>query len=193
MEKIFPGSVLLPIPNRIKDVRQWIEAVDPGLLILSNGNDWGTAPYRDALETSLVDFAAKKSIPTLFVCRGLQVLSALQGNRLEADIAKVTNENHVAAMHDVKISGGFFRKLAGGDVVTVNSYHNQGVLVSELRGESGLMPFAWTDGGILEGCVHVRHPFLALQWHPERGGGNTELDLRLITLLVEEGAFWNNE
>lgn len=192
LEKVFPGAAILPIPNRVKDIHGWLGAVEPDLLILSNGNDWGTARYRDRLETEVVAFAAEEKIPTLFVCRGLQVLNALQGNRLETDIAAATGEKHVAATHEVLITGEPFRALAGADTVSVNSFHNQGVLVSDIQDGCQLVPFALTAAGVVEACVHTRHPFLAIQWHPERAGANVEMDKKLITLLVEDGAFWNN-
>lgn len=184
----FPEAVLVPVPNCLPDVGAWLDAVKPHGIILSNGNDWGDAPERDATETALYDHAIRADMPLLGVCRGLQVIHTLTGGDIETSVRDVTGTSHTAVCHDVTISAEPFRKIADGDVLTVNSYHNQGVLLS-----GGVAPefevFATSDDCV-EGFAHRSKPVLAVQWHPERDGGSPAFDFTIIRKLFTEGAFW---
>jgi gamma-glutamyl-gamma-aminobutyrate hydrolase PuuD len=70
----FPDACWLSIPNlgnRVDDyIREW--RIDG--LILTGGNDLGSAPLRDMTERALLGYALENSIPTFGVCRGLQVI-----------------------------------------------------------------------------------------------------------------------
>ncbi len=47
LEELIPGCVVLPLPNRLSAVRDWLEVVLPDVMLFSNGNDWGASNYRD--------------------------------------------------------------------------------------------------------------------------------------------------
>ncbi|MEY8097993.1 gamma-glutamyl-gamma-aminobutyrate hydrolase family protein [Falsihalocynthiibacter sp. S25ZX9] len=184
----FPEAVLVPVPNNLPDVSAWLAAVRPHGIILSNGNDWGDAPERDATETHLYEHALKTNLPLLGVCRGLQVIHKLTGGEIETSVSDATGQSHTAVRHDIEISTAPFREIAGGGELTVNSYHNQGALLS-----GGVAPefevFA-TAGDCVEGFAHRSKPVLAIQWHPERDGGSPAFDFTVIRKLFTDGAFW---
>ena len=186
----FPGAAVLPIPNLLPDLTAWMTEVIPDLVVLSNGNDWGGCPSRDALEVAILEFAKAHELPVLCVCRGFQVLAASYGVELSTRLREETGTAHVAVTHSVALSGPAFIGLAGETDIRVNSYHNQGVRASALPKSSNLVPFATSPDGVLEGMHHRTRPILGIQWHPERPGGNRAFDSALITELVTKGAFW---
>lgn len=189
-ESLLPDAALVPVPNRATVLPRWVSQVEPDLLVLSNGNDWGQAPERDATEEWLVDWAIRRGTPVLGVCRGLHALNVMFGGTLTADLKRVTQQRHVACEHAVRLAGPSFVDLHRHDLLSVNSYHNQGVARDGLAG--CLAPFAMAEDGIVEGACHREHPVLAIQWHPERPTSSKPYDARLIKRLIDEGAFWSH-
>jgi gamma-glutamyl-gamma-aminobutyrate hydrolase PuuD len=183
-----PEAVLVPVPNCLANVAAWLGAVQPRGIILSGGNDWGTAPDRDATETALFDFAQQRDIPLLGVCRGLQVIHKLTGGEIEPSIAAATGTSHTAVQHGIHLAAGPFRDIARQDEICVNSYHDQGVLLSS--GLSADLEVFATAGDGVEGFVHRSRPVLAIQWHPERDGSPSDFDFAIIRKLFSQGAFW---
>lgn len=87
---------------------------------------------------------------------------------------------HVAVRHGVRIIDTPLPSVpvrTDAEVI-VNSYHDQGVVLSGLAG--ALRPFALADGDLVEGLYHPDHPIVAVQWHPERERAITALDRELV-------------
>ena len=192
LQSLFPASVVLPVPNSLVDVAAWAEQLDVEALVLSNGNDWGTASERDRTEIALFQYFESKGRPILGVCRGAQAVTAISGGTLVQDVGSETGIDHVATVHEVTITHGPFLELAGNDVVKVNSFHSQGILQSGLS--QGFQAFAVAvsgeASGLVEGLYHETLPILGIQWHPERPSPSAAFDKRLINALFEDGAFW---
>ena len=68
--------------------------------------------HRDFLEKSAWEFCTKNKIPMLGICRGAQLLCALNGGKLWQDVS-----NHTGGRHEVK--------LFDGRIIIVNSIHHQ--------------------------------------------------------------------
>ena len=186
--RVLPDAVLIPAPNALESVQTWIESVSPDALILTGGNDWGSAVDRDRTETELVRWCRARSRPILGVCRGLHVLNTLLGGGLCPDLEGRTGRRHVAEDHAITITGRPFEEWAGSSLI-VNSFHAQGVLEEQLA--EGLHAFALADAGVVEGLVHAREPILAVQWHPERPNRARDFDLRLLADFFAKGALWS--
>jgi putative glutamine amidotransferase len=147
-------------------------------LLLSNGNDVGPAagglspagescdPGRDAAELALLDHALAAGLPVLAVCRGLQLVAA----RFGAALTRVPDRSHVG-QHPVTAVGAL--AAAGEATAQVNSFHTQAVPADGLPGELELL--ARSDEGYAEAFRHGGRPLWAIQWHPERAGGETPL------------------
>ena len=69
-----------------------------------------------------------------------------------------------------------------------NSYHNQGITSENLG--NGLVPFAITDDGIIEGFYVRDEPILAIQWHPERKLSNNHFNNQIPIDFLINGAWW---
>jgi len=186
-----PEAIVIPVPNRLKDVSAWMTAIGIDGLVLSNGNDLGEAPDRDTTEKRLFEYCQSHSLPVLGVCRGLHVINNLLGGGVSKDISNQCGSEHVAVNHYIKLEVPHFIKLAGKEVIEVNSYHNHGILLSDLS--SQCTAFALADNDVVEGIYHQSKPVLAIQWHPERKNKSSEFDSKLIKLLFNNDNFWNNQ
>lgn len=184
------------IPNQSSDVAGIVEELDA--LILTGGNDLtaglsgldaadvtDTAPERDRQEARLLDAAARRGLPTVGICRGLQMINCHHGGRL----VRVDATAHVATRHRVRIGGGSWRALLGPGS-DVNSYHRCGVAAGTLGDD--LLAFATSEDGSVEGLHHRHLPLIGVMWHPERGAAINPTDRALLDRLFNEGSFWNH-
>lgn len=132
-----------------------------------------TCPDRDAFEIELVVGAIELRLPTLAICRGLQILNAAFGGSLHAHLPETLGEavrhrrdQDGAVDHPVAIAddSGLARVLGQGSLASVPSWHHQAID----RLGSGLKPVAWASDGVVEAVELVdERPLLAVQWHPE--------------------------
>lgn len=132
---------------------------------------------RDALEMELAREAFARGVPTLGVCRGMQVMNVALGGTLYRDlqVCGITDQVHMQerpysiaketahAVAGSKLAG----ILEGHAQGVVNTIHHQGVnLVA-----APLVVNAWSDEDrIIEGVeapVDVHPFFVGVQWHPE--------------------------
>ncbi|GAB5602223.1 hypothetical protein FJNA_07480 [Thermus sp. FJN-A] len=131
------------------------------------------SPERDAHELFLARYAAEKGLPTLGICRGIQVMNVALGGTLYQDLeaqgftqvahGQKTPPPHLA--HGVRLLGDSpLSRLFPQEVLPVNSYHHQGLKVLG----RGLKPLAVAPDGLVEAVALEGHPlFLGVQWHPE--------------------------
>jgi len=188
LSEILPECAIIPVPNIVSNINDWCNNLSINGIILSNGNDWGSAEVRDITEKKLVKYALEHDIPTLGVCRGFQVLNIIFGGELEENLKKHTTQKHVCTDHELSIVNKKFLSHIGLDAIKTNSFHNQGVLLDGMA--SCLQAFAVAPDNVVEGFFHPEHNILGLQWHPERRSPNEKLDKQLIQQLFLEGRFW---
>ena len=186
--RLLPEAVVMPIPNQPERVATWFDIAAPDAVILTNGNDWGEAQERDHTERNLLAIARERRLPVLGLCRGLQALNVLLGGTLEPDLRVRTGIDHVASRHSVRLVVPVFSQLAGSELITVNSYHHQGVTIDGLA--HGCRPFALSGEIAVEGFHHSEEPILAVQWHPERPGSTQDFDTALISTFLRKDMFW---
>ncbi len=157
-------------------------------LVLSGGGDIDPARYdrqaieqvygvdeaRDTTELALVDAALSLNLPTLAICRGMQVVNVALGGSLIQDIATERPDSLVHWAPDTQFDchqpvtvdpATDLASVLGSSEVKVNSIHHQAV---DTLGE-GLTAVAWAEDGIIEAVTYDGEwPLLAVQWHPER-------------------------
>jgi len=123
----------------------------------NNGESKGIDEAMDRLDKEVVEYASKNKIPTLGICRGLQVLNVFLGGSLFQDIGK----EHDDVKHLVNtVPNRFFDFPAQ---MEVNSYHHQAI--NKLA--PGFEVIATAEDGIIEAMIHKNLPIIAFQWHPE--------------------------
>lgn len=135
----------------------------------------GVRPARDAGEVALLRAAVEADLPTLGICRGMQLLTVCAGGRLVQHLDDHRGGPGVYVRHPVRTVAG--TRLAGilGAEVEVPSYHHQGVADP---GPLTVSAHA-ADGGI-EGVEDPAARFrVGVLWHPEQG-----TDPRLFQALL---------
>lgn len=144
------GVSALPVPNALADrgrLDAWLEAVKPGGLVLTGGENAGVHPERDRTEAVLLAYAEAQGLPVLGVCRGLQVMAARAGAAL------VAVEGHRRTRH--RLEGDI-----GGEV---NSFHD----FAPAACPDGFEVAARGPGGSIEALRARSRPWEGWMWHPE--------------------------
>ncbi|MFH1500735.1 MAG: gamma-glutamyl-gamma-aminobutyrate hydrolase family protein [archaeon] len=188
------GLILIPVPNTLQDVEEYLKELDVSGFILSGGNDVNPTLYhglrsessdhsdfRDSTEKKILDFAIKHKLPVLCQCRGMQFLNVYFGGKLLQGAGK---EDHVAKTHPIEIADSGFQTFLGNENFTVNSFHNHCVSTEVLSRE--LRSFATTSDGYIEGVYHPTLDILGVMWHPERAGCEDYINEKLISKLFSQ-------
>lgn len=157
-------------------------------LVLTGGEDvdpahYGRAPHpelgevhaaRDAFELALAAAAQRRCLPTLAICRGLQVVNVALGGTLVQDlpsewadaIAHDGGPDRSARIHSVRVKEDTrLARALGATELTVNSFHHQSL--ASLG--AGLHAVAHAPDGVIEGVESAPGDWwvLGVQWHPE--------------------------
>jgi putative glutamine amidotransferase len=131
-------------------------------------------PDRDGWESALVHAALGRDLPTLGICRGMQMVAVALGGRLLQHLPDVVGDaSHCPKVgehgrHDVTLAAGSRIAKLVGSRVSVATYHHQAVDVLP----TGLVPTGWAEDGTLEAFENVSTSWLVgVQWHPEVADG----------------------
>jgi N5-(cytidine 5'-diphosphoramidyl)-L-glutamine hydrolase len=162
------GLIPIPIPNSVDAALTICEQV--GGIVLTGGNDLaaygGDAPDRDETETALLDFAERRNLPVLGVCRGMQMIQHRFGTRLKQV------DGHVAPRQRISIDGRS---------VEVNSFHHFGA--TEVP--PPLVTWAIAEDGVVKAVRHQDRRIIGVMWHPERLDPFAADDLALFSRFFE--------
>jgi putative glutamine amidotransferase len=192
--------VLLPPATGAEAVADAVVARIDGLVV-SGGADvepgrYGAAPHprttswredRDAWESALLGAADAAGLPTLGVCRGMQLMAVAAGGSLVQHTPElVGHDGHnpggdeFGATRVATATGSRLASLVG-EQVEVGCHHHQSV-----ASHPGFDATAWADDGSLEAMERPGSRFcVAVQWHPEVGE-----DARLFSGLVAAARAW---
>jgi putative glutamine amidotransferase len=173
------GYLPILLPTSSIKIFDYMDQLSIDAVILSNGENVQPSRYgekddgisfsrqRDELEFQILKLCIERKIPTLAVCRGMQVLNTFLGGKL----SRLNNNQdirHVTISHEVQILDPILSKRNGSETGLVNSYHNYGIRQEDLG--KGVSPIAIAENGVIEAMICEDAPILALQWHPERDG-----------------------
>ena len=177
-------SFVVP-PTEPRDLPDILAAVDG--LVLTGGDDVDPEHYgqrrsdrteqphalRDRCELAAVQLARERGLPTLAICRGIQVVNVALGGTLIQDIATECPfafdhrpSEKRARVHAVTLEpSSALASAIGATEIDVNSSHHQ----APGRVGSGLRVTALAPDGIIEGLEWVADDWwmLGVQWHPE--------------------------
>lgn len=154
-------------------------------LVLAGGNDvdprhYGAEPHaktvvasgeRDEFELALVDSVTRAALPTLGICRGVQLINVARGGSLIQHLPEVVGhdghlvERGLYGEHKVTVSeGSLLSSILAARAVSVTAHHHQAV---DRVGE-GLEATVRAEDGVVEALEDPSIPFLVgVQWHPE--------------------------
>ena len=176
------GLTPVPVPNVLIDevirtglncnLTKFINKIEPYGIILSGGNNIGKERLRDQTETWMLDYAEKKCLPVLGICRGTQMMAHRSGGCLKS----ITG--HCKSRHRIhgEISG------------TVNSYHD----FSLLECPENFKVIAWSDDNAIEAIQHVAFPWKGWMWHPEREDPFNSANIERLRKLFGEDNYHRN-
>jgi putative glutamine amidotransferase len=199
------GGVPVVLPAVEGEIPELLDVIDA--LILPGGGDvdpahyggvrhdanYGISSERDGFELALARAAlARRDLPILCVCRGMQLLNVALGGDLVSHIPDRYGDRIAhrhpelkPVVHPVRIDPeSRIGSILGVTELTVQSVHHQAVG----RLGTGLRAVAWSDDGVIEAVESDNHRLLmAVQWHPELGALGDERQRRLFEALVNRG------
>ena len=182
------GTPVVIPPHKDKEsILSLLDTLDG--LVLSGGDDinplllgeeplpqlHSVCPERDETELFLAREAFHRQIPTLGICRGIQMMAAVLGGKVYQDIyvqgegAKLKHSQDMpryTASHTVNIKeGSTLQSIVGNkQTLAVNSFHHQAVSDPGQH----LMISATSPDGIIEAVEsNEDKALLGVQWHPE--------------------------
>ena len=186
------GLAVLATPGE-QEPEELLERLDG--LVLSGGGDldpagyggagdhahtYSVSPERDAFEIALIRAALARGLPTLAICRGMQILNVALGGDLHVHLPDVVGEavthrssQTQAAWHPVRLEpGARLASLLGARTLrAVPSWHHQALS----RLGAGLRAVAWAPDGVIEAVeLAGERQLVAVQWHPELAGESAE-------------------
>jgi len=207
---IASGGIPVIIPSAIEDVGSLFDTLDG--IVFSGGGDLdpslfgadrhpetdGIDAERDAFELAAAREAVARDIPTLGICRGIQVINVALGGTLFQDIdsevpSAIEHRQHKEGKdrddlgHLVSLAPGAhpLRDILGKDSLQTNSFHHQAVKVPAHE----LEVIATTADGIIEAMWYPGMRFgLAVQWHPEMLSTNYGDHAKIFAAFVSAAA-----
>ena len=154
---------------------------------------YGVNAERDQFELNLAKRLAQRSVPTMAICRGLQVLNVALGGTLVEHIPDDYGQTviHRSDDFDSEIHTVYLNrasKLAeamGCTEFECASFHHQSI--RDIA--PGFSICATAADGVIEAVESANHPnIMAIQWHPEFTADNDPLQQGLFDTFVE----WSN-
>ena len=151
------------------------------------------SPVRDEFEIPLVRAAIERGMPTLCICRGIQVLNVALGGTLLQHISDredlVEHRNADASdgvLHEVRLQPGsrVMKAVGGAERVQTFSHHHQAL---DTLG-SGLVPVGWAEDDLLEAVELDDGWVLGLQWHAEATAASDPTQQAVFDALVREAS-----
>lgn len=144
-------------------------------------------PGQDDADARAIAAAEELGLPTLLICRGMQLWNVERGGTMhqhwESDSAEAQRTGHVGEVHDVALEPGsaLAGVFDGAATVDVSSYHHQAV--AELG--RGLRVVARAHDGCVEALEDPSRDIIAVQWHPEDRADSVATDQRLFDWVVD--------
>jgi putative glutamine amidotransferase len=196
-------------PGEGPDLDEILEPFD-GLLLVGGGDidparygadpdtahDYGIDPDRDSFEIDVLHAADRRHVPTLCLCRGMQVMNVAFGGTLHQHLPDLPELlphgvplDGTESMHDVDpIPGSRLAALTKSGTLSCSSHHHQGVdRVGDRLVVTGRSPDGLVEA--IELVVGDQQDewatwMLGAQWHPEETAASDPVQQSLFEALV---------
>ena len=194
------GGVPILLPPGEAHTDRWLDGLDG--VVIAGGTDIDPGRYgkdrtpavliadpeRDESEISFTRGLLDRDLPTLFVCRGMQVLNVTLGGTLHPHIPDLgigdihRDKEGLWAYHDVEaVDGSRLAEAMGATAVMTYSGHHQAI--DEVA--DGLTVTASAPDGIVEALeVDDATWAVGVQWHPEVSAHDDPTQQALFDALV---------
>lgn len=141
----------------------------------------GTVAFQDDFDLGVTRAVIDLDMPTLAICRGMQILNVALGGTLIQHVVETAAPHH-NAIHSVEVRrGSRLHAIVGSHSIDVSSYHHQAID----RLAPGLVVCALAGDGVIEAVEHLRADIVAVQWHPEDRHADSAADAALFADLVD--------
>ena len=184
-----------PIPALVDRIGPLLDGIDA--LVLHGGGDvdprrygeepsaeqlYGIVEEHDEVELAVVEAALRRGVPTLAICRGMQILNVALGGTL---VQHIGTDDHWFSTHAVDVTAGtrLAKALGTERPLGCHSVHHQSVgalgrgLGLTAVGDDGMPEAVELDG---DGWV------VAVQWHPEDTAASDAQQQGLFDELVRQ-------
>ncbi|WPR64453.1 gamma-glutamyl-gamma-aminobutyrate hydrolase family protein [Glutamicibacter protophormiae] len=139
-------------------------------------------PGQDDADARIIRACLERDLPTLLICRGMQLLNVELGGTLHAHLPTEPLD-HVGSIHRViAAEGSALRGAWGAAEQDVSSYHHQAVD----RVGDGLVVTGRSEDGTIEALEVPGRRILAVQWHPEDRAAHHAGDRAMFDWIVAE-------
>ncbi len=144
---------------------------------------------RDTAETAVYNEFIKTNKPILAICRGFQLINALNGGTLFQDIKQEQKCKHMdffsraKYIHSVSVEkDSLLYNIFKSDEINVNSMHHQAVKTVG----KGFVPVCVSPDGYTEAIEKENHSFcVGVQWHPEHMAKKNPIQQELFCRFVK--------
>ena len=191
--------LIAPGEQQLLRVLDWLDG-----LVLSGGGDIDPARYggghhhaiynvdheRDESEFYIAREAIERRLPTLAICRGMQVVNVAYGGSLIAHLPDAVGErvaHRVAPRNPVPHSvtldpDSKLAAILGETEFSCMSWHHQALD----KIPAGFEVVARAPDGVVEAVEHRDYPWLlSVQWHPEITAAQDPIQQRLFDAVVQ--------
>lgn len=154
----------------------------------------GIDATRDRFEIEIARWALTNNLPTLGICRGMQLINVAAGGTLIQDVSSQLGTTIVHRridsiqdpVHKVFLEANSrLAQVFQRPELEVNSGHHQSVG----RLGEGFVVAARAEDGVIEGIESQNHSWVVgIQWHPEMMYEKYPSQLRLFSAFIEEAA-----
>lgn len=133
------------------------------IVILSGGQNYGENILRDNTEIQLINYAIKKKIKLIGICRGMQMINLF----FKGSLKKI--KNHIRTQNTIVSIDKKNKKK-------IKCFHGNGIKTLGLN----LDELYRSLDGEIEAFIHKNKNILGIMWHPERNKVFEKSDIKLF-------------